>query len=324
MCTAVSFNSKDHYFGRTLDLEYHYNEAVTVTPRNFPFVFRNGIEIKRHPAIIGIATVLEDYPLYYEATNENGLSIAGLNFPQNAYFPEPSESKQNVAPFELIAWILCQCESTDEAEKLMQNTTIANIDFTAELKAAPLHWMIADKKRAIVIESVRDGLKIYDNPVGVMTNNPPFDFQLQNLSNYLNLTAHNPQNRFSKHLSLEPCSKGMGALGLPGDLSSPSRFVRASFVKENSVCGDSEKESVGQFFHILGSVEHQRGAVNLGDGKYEITVYTSCCNTDKGIYYYTTYSNRQITAVALHRKNLDSTELVSYPLEFEEQIKFMN
>ncbi len=324
MCTAISFKSKDHYFGRTLDLEYNYNEAVTVTPRNFPFVFRNGIQIKNHPAIIGIATVSENYPLYYEATNENGLSIAGLNFPGNAYFPQKSNSKQNIAPFELVAWILCQCASVRETKKLMQNTNIANIDFNNQMKAAPLHWIISDKGSSITIESTKNGLRIYDNPVGVLTNNPPFDYQLQNLSNYLNLTAENPQNRFSEGLDLQACSKGMGAIGLPGDLSSPSRFVRVSFVKENSVCGDSEEESVSQFFHVLSSVEHQRGAVSLGDGKYEITVYTSCCNTDKGIFYYTTYSNRQITAVDMHRENLDGTALVSYPLIHTEQIQFEN
>ncbi len=324
MCTAISFNSKDHYFGRTLDLEYHYNEAVTVTPRNFPFTFRNGIEITNHPAIIGIAAVLENYPLYYEASNEKGLSIAGLNFPGNAYFPEEDKDKQNIAPFELIAWILCQCSTTYEAKKLMQKTNVANIDFTAELKAAPLHWIIADKEISIVIECVKDGLKIYDNPVGILTNNPPFDFQLQNLSKYMNLTAKEPENRFSKNLELQAVSKGMGAIGLPGDLSSISRFVRASFIKENSVCGDSEEESVGQFFHVLSSVEHQRGAVDLGKGMYEITIYTSCCNTDKGIYYYTTYSNRQITAVDMHRENLDGAELIYYPLEFDEQINFIN
>ncbi len=324
MCTAISFKTKDHYFGRTLDLEYNYNEAVTVTPRNFPFYFRNGIEIKNHPAIIGIATVCNDYPLYYEAVNENGLGVAGLNFPDNAYFPEKSDIKQSIAPFELVAWVLCQCTTVNEAEKLIRDTGILNIDFTPEMKAAPLHWIISDKNKSITLEGVKDGLKIYDNPVGVLTNNPPFDYQLQNLSNYLNLTAKNPQNRFSDKLDLNACSKGLGAIGLPGDSSSISRFVRVSFIKENSVCGDSEGESVSQFFHILGSVEHQRGAVNLGDGKYEITVYTSCCNTDKGIYYYTTYGNRQITAVDMHRENLDGTALVSYPLIHAEQIRFDN
>ena len=92
----------------------------------------------------------------------------------------------------------------------------------------------------------------------------------------------------------------------------------------NSVSGDSEAESVSQFFHILGSVDQQRGCCDVGEGKFEITLYTSCCNTDKGIYYYTTYENHQITAVNMHNENLDSSSLVHYPLIYGEQIKMQN
>jgi choloylglycine hydrolase len=116
----------------------------------------------------------------------------------------------------------------------------------------------------------------------------------------------------------------MGALGLPGDLSSASRFVKVAFTKMNSLSGDSESESISQFFHILGSVEQQRGCVHMGEGKYEITLYTSCCNTDKGIYYYTTYENSQITAVDMHREDLEGNVPVSYPLITGQQIKYQN
>ena len=113
-------------------------------------------------------------------------------------------------------------------------------------------------------------------------------------------------------------------MGLPGDLSSQSRFVRVAFVKENSVSGESEAESVSQFFHILGVVDQQRGCCELEEGKYEITIYTSCCNTQKGIYYYTTYNNHQISAVDMHRENLAGDELVRYPMVDEEQIRMVN
>ena len=121
--------------------------------------------------------------------------------------------------------------------------------------------------------------------------------QLFNLNNYMGLSSHEPKNLFSEKLSLKAYSRGMGALGLPGDLSSQSRFVRAAFARANSVCSDSENESVSQFFHILGTVEQVRGLCQLENEKYEITIYTSCCNASRGIYYYTTYSNRQITAI---------------------------
>ncbi len=319
MCTAISFKTKDHYFGRTLDLEYHYNESVVITPRNFPFTFAN-----KHYALIGIATVMESYPLYYEATNEKGLSMAGLNFPGNAFFYPVDESKINVAPFEFIPYILTQCATVREAKTLLKKINIADINFHPDLKASPLHWMISDKDESITVESVKDGLKVYINPVGVLTNNPPFDWHITNLANYINLTAEEPENTFAPSKDICTFSKGMGAVGLPGDLSSVSRFVRAAFTKLNSVCGESEEESVSQFFHILGAVEHTKGAVHLGDGKYEITVYTSCCNTDKGIFYYTTYENPQIYAVDMYKENLDSNKLSEYPLKTELCINHIN
>ena len=178
----------------------------------------------------------------------------------------------------------------------------------------PLHWIIADADEAVTVESMKEGLKIYDNPAGVMTNNPPFDQQMFLLNNYRGLSPRQPENHFSEKLPLECYSRGMGALGLPGDLSSASRFARVAFTKMNSVSGDSEEESVGQFFHILGSVEQQRGCCEVAEGKYEITIYTSCCNATKGIYYYTTYTNRQITAVDMHREDLDGRGLIHYPM----------
>lgn len=310
MCTAISFKTKDHYFGRTLDLEYHYNESVVITPRNFSFPFSDN-----HYALIGIATVIDSYPLYYEASNEKGLSVAGLNFPGNAVFHPVDESKINVTPFEFIPYILTQCANVSEAKALLENINIADINFRPDLKASPLHWIISDKNESITVESVKEGLRIYNNHVGVLTNNPPFDWHITNLANYINLTAEEPENTFAPSADICTFSKGMGAVGLPGDLSSASRFVRATFTKLNSVCSESEEESVSQFFHILGAVEHTKGTVRLGDEKYEITVYTSCCNTDKGIFYYTTYENPQICAVDMYKENLDSDTLSEFPLK---------
>ena len=106
----------------------------------------------------------------------------------------------------------------------------------------------------------------------------------------------------------------MGALGMPGDWSSQSRFVKTAFLKLNSVCDSSEEESVSQFFHLLGAVEHPRGCVVMDNGLCEITLYSSCCNTDRGIYYYRTYENSAVSAVDLYRENLDDNRLISYPL----------
>ncbi len=324
MCTAVTYKTKDHYFGRNFDLEYSYKETVTITPRNYPFKFRKVKEITSHYALIGMAYVANDYPLYYDAINEKGLGMAGLNFPGNADYKLEDLAKDNIAPFEFIPWILSQCATVMEAKNLLEKVNIANINFSEELPASPLHWIIADKQNAITVESIKDGLKIYDNPVGVLTNNPTFDIHMFNLNNYMSLSIEKPVNNFSKELNFDIYSRGMGALGLPGDLSSASRFVKAAFTKMNSISGSSESESISQFFHILTSVEQQRGCVHMGEDKYEITIYSSCCNMDKGIYYYTTYENNQITAIDMYKENLDGNELINYSLIKNQQILMQN
>lgn len=324
MCTAATYKTKDFYFGRTLDYEFSYGDEVTITPRNYCFCFRNMGSMNRHYAMIGMAHVTEDFPLYYDAVNEEGLGMAGLNFVGNAYYGEKVRGRDNIAQFEFIPWILGQCATVKEARILLKRINLINTSFSDKLPVAELHWIIADRSEAITVEFMKDGMHVYDNPVGVLTNNPPFGDQMLQLNNYMALSPKAPQNHFCDKLPLHTYSRGMGALGLPGDLSSPSRFVRVAFVKMNSVSGTSETESVSQFFHILGSVDQQRGCCDLGDGKYEVTLYTSCCNTDKGIYYYNTYNNHQITAVDMFKEKLDSDSLIRYPAIAEEQFRMQN
>ncbi len=324
MCTAATYKTKDFYFGRTLDYEFSYGDEVVVVPRNYPFHFRQMGDMPTHHAIIGMAYVAQDYPLYYDAANERGLGMAGLNFVGNAACWDRKEGKDNIAQFEFIPWILGQCATVQEARRLVERMNLLNVPFSDELPLSQLHWIIADRESCVTVEAVAEGIKIYDNPVGVLTNNPPFDKQLFALNNYMYLSPKSPRNTFGAGLELQRYSRGMGAIGLPGDLSSQSRFVRVAFTKMNSLSGEGEAESVSQFFHILGSVDQQRGCCELDDGKYEITLYTSCCNTDRGIYYYTTYDNHQITAVDMHRENLDGESLVRYPLIKGEQIRLQN
>lgn len=324
MCTAATYKTKHFYFGRTLDYDFSYGEEVTVTPRNFPLNFRSIGVMNSHYAMIGMAHIADGYPLYYDAVNEKGLGMAGLNFVGNAVYNKELGDKDNIAQFELVPWILSQCGNVSEAKNLLSRLNLTAAPFDEYLPAAQLHWIIADRDEAVTVESVKDGLKIYDNPVGVLANNPPFDMQMFNLNNYMGLSPKSPKNTFSDKLDLKTYCRGMGAMGLPGDLSSMSRFIRAAFVKMNSVSGESEKESVSQFFHILGSVDQQRGCNESDRGEFETTVYTSCCNADRGIYYYTAYDNHQITAVDMNRENLNGKELKRYPLITEEQINFQN
>ncbi len=320
MCTAATYRTKDFYFGRTLDYNVSYGNEIVITPRNFRLEFRRVGSMRSHHAIIGMAHVSDGYPLYYDAVNEKGLAIAGLNFVGNACYKGVEEGKYNVAPFELIPWLLGQCATVGEAKDMIKNLNLIDVPFNEELPPAELHWMIADGDEAATLESTESGIHVYDNQVGILTNNPTFSEQMFQLNNYMYLSVGEPQNNFCSKLPLKTYSHGMGAMGLPGDWSSQSRFIKAAFAKLNSVSGDSELESVSQFFHILGTVEQLRGCCCMGDGEFDITFYTSCCNTQKGIYYYTTYDNHQITAIYMHHVDLDGVRLTKYPPIQSEQI----
>jgi len=319
MCTAMTFQTKCHYFGRTLDYNISFGETVTITPRQYPFHFCCLPPAPEHYAMIGIAKIEQNYPLYFDATNEKGLSIAGLNFPKNAVYYPHRNGCRNITPYELIPYLLGQCASISDVRSLLTDVNLLDHPFSSQLPLTPLHWLIADHNEAVTFETTADGLQVYDNPIGILTNNPPFPIQLFTLNQYISLSSEPPVNRFGGNYPLNAYSYGMGALGLPGDYSSNSRFVRAAFAKLNSVSGDSENESVQQFYHILKSVSIPQGCVRM-DESYEITQYTSCCNTDYGIYYYTTYNNCRITAIKLKQELLNGNTLLSYPLCTESQI----
>ena len=212
MCTAATYQTKDFYFGRTLDYEFSYGDEVTIMPRNYEVAFRHMGVVKSHYAMIGMAYVADDYPLYYDAINEKGVGMAGLNFVGNAAYAEVVDNKGNVAQFEFIPWILSQCASVKEARALLTKMNLVGTPYNEQLPAAQLHWMIADANECIVVESMADGMHIHDNPTGVMTNNPPFEIQMFLLNQYMRLSEKQPENHFSKELPLQTYSRGMGAI----------------------------------------------------------------------------------------------------------------
>lgn len=315
MCTALSFK---HFFGRNLDYEFSYGEQIAITPHHFDYQFRYS-EVKNRYALIGMAHVFKGYPLYYDAMNEKGLGMAGLNFVGNAHFGKIVEDRQNVCAFEFIPWVLSQCESVNEAKCLLEKTNVCDTPFNEQFPVASLHYMIADSTHCIVVECMKDGMHVHDNPCGVLTNNPPFEFQMFHLNNYMKLGTSQPDNSFSKNLNLSTYSRGMGAIGLPGDVSSMSRFVKCVYTRENTV-----GSSLNDFFHILHSVEQQKGLCEVEKGKYEYTIYSSGCDLKEGIYYYTTYHDHCIRGVCMFHEALDGNKVISYPMLDEEKINFQN
>ena len=324
MCTCIELKNKDLYFGRNLDLEYNFGEKVVITPRKYKFKLKSNMEFNTKYAIIGMATTVDGYPLYADASNEKGLCIAGLNFPGNAVYNKRKNEKINIASFELIPWILGNFSSISELREKLEMLNITEEAFNKTMPPAQLHWMISDKESCIVLELVKEGLKIYNNEYGVLTNNPEFSYHRINVSNYMNVTAEFPNNRISEKLKLDVYGQGIGMYGLPGDVTPASRFVRAVFNKFNSYECNTENEAISQFFHILDSVSVINGTVITKENKAESTKYSSCINASKGIYYFKTYYNNQINAVKLNKKNINSNKLEIFELPEGQNINYLN
>ncbi len=306
MCTAVSFKGEHHFFGRNFDYWDSIGEAVCITPRKYNLRFRNVGESQEHLAMIGMAKPDGTFPLYFEATNEAGLSAAGLNFPRNAHYFPISREKFNVAPFELIPWVLSNCKSVDEASALLSKTNVASIDFSENLPSTPLHWFICDKDRSIAVESTEEGLKIHENPFNVLANSPPFEFHQANMASFRGLSPSDPPCSLPWCETVPQSSFGGGTFGIPGDLTSPSRFVRAAYTLAKARRYDSEEESALQTLHVLSSVAQTKGCVLVDDGKEEYTQYACCCS-DRGKYYYRTYLSSGVTCIDMHTCNLDDS-----------------
>lgn len=307
MCTSIAMQNGEFYFGRNLDLHQNFEEQVVVTPRNYPFLFRKTKPLPRHFAIIGMASVKDGYPLYAEATNEKGLCIAGLNFPDNAYYPkDETQGAYNLSPFELIPFLLGSCDSLKSARETLKRIRLIHLPFNAQTPLTPLHWHIADKTGSIVLECTQAGLAVYENPFGVLTNNPPFPFQCDYARTYAHLS-----NRFTPRENT--FSLGLDAVGLPGDYSSPSRFVKSAWLLNNTPKLRSEQERVAHFFHLLSAVAPVYGSVFTAKNQPHYTLYSSCINADTGIYYYRRYTDLEIRAIRLTDYALDEKELFLLP-----------
>ncbi|WP_027123763.1 choloylglycine hydrolase [Mycoplasmoides pirum] len=325
MCTAINYHN--NFFGRNLDLEYPIDfSSIAITPRNYLFkrISNNNETFSVKNAIIGMAFVLEEYPLYFEAMNEKGVFIAGLDFRGYAhYFDSMDESKINVASFEFVPYLLAQYDSVDEIKKVLGNIRIINNQFNKDLRTSPLHWFISDSKQAIVVEPTKDGLKVYDNPYGVLTNCPDFSYHLENMRNYIHLSPIAAQNTMDKNIQMKPISNGSGTEGLPGGLGSVSRFVRVAYTKLTSKSQtDDELSHVTQFFHILDSVKQVKGQVIGLEDQNEITIYSSCISSNTLTYYYKTYTNNQINAVSMNNVDLNAKNLYVYQLNKKQNINY--
>ena len=300
MCTSLKLKYKDSYvFGRNLDLEYHFNEGVIALNKDYSMRYKFLNSENTNKKIMGIGSLIDNYPLFAEAMNEDGLCIAGLNYPGNAYYHEDTqENKINLAPYELINYLLINAKTVDEVKKLSQNIHLVAKSFKEGLPLSYLHYLVSDKDQSIVIEPNRDGIKVYDNPHEVLTNNPSFPFHLENVKQYGNLSNKYHLNNLTKKDELKPFCIGLNAHGLPGDSSSPSRFVKTVYLKEKMEENLSEKDNlINEAFHIFECVSVTKGCALTSEGRSEITIYTSVLDPINFVYYYKTYESISVKEI---------------------------
>ena len=279
MCTAISDGA---IFGRTLDLEYSLGEEIIKTEKGHKFTFIHEGEVISSHEIRGCGIIKNGTSLYYDAANDVGLAMAALNFPNSAKYGIAEKKARTLASFEVIPAVLAICHDLDSAVKYLSDTAISDDSFSEDLPASSLHWMIADKTGCVVLESVEDGIHIYENPYGILTNEPDFPFHKANIARYIHLTKEPPKNTLCPDISLPYLSHGLGAVGLPGDNSSPSRFIRAFYNLKNTLPEEKRGEKINRFFHIAATVSQPNGTSYTPGGKPIKTVYTVCYDLENG------------------------------------------
>lgn len=315
MCTGIRFtNTKNElFFGRNLDVESSYGEKVIVTPRNYVIPMKHMDNLTVERAIIGMGITAGPLPLYFDCCNENGLCIASLNFPRNAFYNDKTvEGKENIAPYEFMLWVTSKFDKVSDVKAALENVHFMNTPVCEQMPVAPLHWIISDADECIVVEPTKDGIKVYDDKVGVLTNNPTFDWHMGNLHNYLGLSVQDRDNTDWNGQPVEAFGVGTGSIGLPGDSTPPARFVRAAWYNKTYPTLENEKENVAKLFNILKNVAMPKGAVVSTHGVDEFTVYSSCYSADTKTYYYDTYNDFNTKACQMNEENMNSAELTIF------------
>ncbi|MBR3169008.1 choloylglycine hydrolase [Candidatus Saccharibacteria bacterium] len=314
MCTSVRFsdNNGNMYFGRNLDWTVGYGQKVVLTPRDYNYHSAFLGEMKpKHGAIIGMAIVEENTPLYFDCYNEAGLGIAGLNFPgYAAYAPEAIDGKTNIAAYEFPLWVTLNFATVDEVEEALKNAAIVAKPINDKFPVSELHFIIGDSKRSIVVEYTDKGMEIFKNDVDVLTNQPGYAWHKENLRNYMNLSPKHPHDVKWGKAEMVPFGSGSMMRGIPGDYYSPSRFVRVAYLNTHYPTKDTEKDNVIRLFHTLSGVAMIDGAAAMDENSFEKTIYTGGYSSASKTYYYNTYDNPSILRVSMGDYDLDKSELI--------------
>ncbi|MFV0339626.1 MAG: linear amide C-N hydrolase [Parachlamydiaceae bacterium] len=319
-CTGLRLKAKDGsaVHGRTLEFGIIVDTTVQVVPRGYAFTattpLGDGLKYTAKYASVGVSCF--GSPDLMDGMNEKGLSIGTFYFPTYAkYTPTTKDNIQkSLSPIDFPNWILSQFATLDEVREGIKNVVIApTIAKAWGPVAAPFHYIVYDKSgRAITIEPINGTLEVKENPIGTFTNSPNIDWHLTNLRNFINLTPINVKPLAVDGIELAPFGQGSGMVGLPGDFTPPSRFVRASIYSITAIPSDNADQSVFQLFHILNQFDIPVGAArSVEDGVTysDFTQATVVHDPSNLKYYFRTYDDQTIRLADLKTFDLNAKEI---------------
>ncbi len=329
MCTGLTLRTKDnlHFFGRNLDVPQTYGQSVKIVPRGYKWM--NQAELKEEVStygVIGMGLVMNNHPLIFDGVNEKGLAGAGLNFTRYAAFSETCiDKKTNVSASDFLYWVLSSFDCLADLKVALKDVVLTQTEVLRGLEVAKLHWIITDLSGAsIVVEYMEGGMHVYDNPVGVLSNDPTFPWHLTNLCHYVTLTADSPRTTQMVDLEVTPFGHGTGRFGIPGDGTPAARFVRAVYYKDTVAVASGEVDGISSLLEVLDNVSITKGAEVGPNEEMNHTVYQSAMCQESGTYYYTDYNNRRLNAVSLKNADLDAKEITSFKYCNEQDINLQN
>lgn len=327
MCTSFTYQIKNgsNALARSMDFAFKLDPDIVLIPRGFSWQAQPDRAVRTTTyAFTGLGRHLGEY-VFADGVNEQGLCCAVLYFSGYAsYQKEPLENKINLAPHEVVFWLLSSCSTVGQVREAVKdlNITASVIDLLGLVP--PFHWIVTDRLGdTIVIEPLEDGLSVCDNPVGVMSNSPDFSWHMTNIRNYIGVRPYQLKPVTLGGVTFAPFGQGSGTMGIPGDYTPPSRFLRALFGKETINRAENELDAVTAIFHILSSVDIPKGSV-VTDKGIDYTQHSCCMFCDSGAYYFKTYDNSQIIKVDLFAEDLNAPAAKTWPVPKTQQINAVN
>ncbi len=337
-CTGIRLIAEDGtvIHARTMEFAIDIHSDVLMIPRGFARTGttpdgKEGLKWKAKYASIGANGV--GLPVLFDGLNEKGLAAGTFYFPTSAgYMPyTAADAGKTIAQWEVGSWILENFANVEEVKANISNIVVPAVVFGGWGFAPEAHYIVHDAAgKSIVIEYIGGKLNVYDNPLGVVTNSPPFDWHMTNLRNYVNFSMTNVPPVQLGSIKLQPFGQGSGMLGLPGDFTPPSRFVRAVAFSQSVLPSKTGADAVLEAFHILNQFDIPKGAAREhekdehGNVMADYTIWTAASDLKAKRYYFRTYENSQIRMVDLMKMNLDGKDMVKISMRGAENIKSLN